>query len=102
MQAPLPHLVVIHTDTIPSDFIADFTDAVRADRLELLVQARPSGVPFAAIEWLMPTAIVAYIAKPYFESFLKEMGKDHYEFVKNGLKKIYARVAGAKAHEVTL
>jgi hypothetical protein len=50
----------------------------------------------------MPTAIVAYLAKPYFESFLKEMGKDHYGLVKEGLKKLYARVAGPAAPEVSL
>jgi hypothetical protein len=102
MQPPEPHLAVLHADTVPREFFADFTDAVRAERLEVLVQSRPSGVPFAAIEWLMPTAIVAYLAKPYFESFLKEMGKDHYGLVKEGLKKLYARVAGPAAPEVTL
>jgi hypothetical protein len=102
MHAPVSHLVVLHVDTIPAEFIADFTNTVRSDRLELLVQSRHSGMAFAAIEWLMPTAIVVYLAKPYFESFLKEMGKDHYVLVKDGLKKIYARVAGSKAPEVTL
>ena len=97
-----PHLAVFHVATVPAEFFADFTDSVRADRLEVLVQTRPSGVPFAAIEWLMPTAIVAYLAKPYFESFLKEMGKDHYGLVKQGLKKLYARVAGPDAPEVAL
>ena len=102
MQAPEPHLVLLHADNIPAEYVGDFTDTVRADRLELLVQSRPAGVPYAGIEWLMPTAIVAYLAKPYFESFLKEMGKDHYVLLKNGLKKIYSRVAGPKAPNVTL
>ena len=102
MQTPEPHLILQHADNIPAEYVADFTDTVRVDRLELLVQSRSSGVPYAAIEWLMPTAIVAYLAKPYFESFLKEMGKDHYVLVKGGLKKIYSRVAGPKAPEVTL
>ncbi len=102
MQSPEPHLVLLHADNYPADYVADFTNTVRADGLELSVQSRPSGMVFAAIEWLMPTAIVAYLAKPYFESFLKEMGKDHYGLVKEGLKKIYARVAGPKAPEVSL
>lgn len=102
MQPPEPHVVLLHVEKFPAEYVADFTDTVRADGLELLVQSRPSGAPFAAIEWLMPTAIVAYLAKPYFESFLKEMGKDHYGLVKQGLKKIYARVAGPRAPEVSL
>lgn len=102
MQPAEPHIVLLHTDNLPAEYVADFIDSVQTDRLELLVKSRPSGVPYAAIEWLMPTAIVAYLAKPYFESFLKEMGKDHYGLVKEGLKKIYARVAGPKAPEVNL
>jgi hypothetical protein len=46
----------------------------------------------AALEWLAPTAIVAYIAKPYFESFLSELGKDHYAITKNALKNLRDRI----------
>ena len=102
MQTSEPHLILLHEDTIPTEFLADFTDTVRADSFELLVRSRPSGIPFAAIEWLMPTAIVAYLTKPYFESFLKEMGKDHYGLLKKGLQELYARVAGPKAPEMVL
>jgi hypothetical protein len=49
----------------------------------------------------MPTALFVYIAKSYFESFLKEMGKDHYEVLKNGLRGLHKRVAGSDAPEVT-
>lgn len=97
-----PHLAVLHVDNIPLEYFSDFTDAVKAEGLELAVESRPSGIPYAGIEWLMPTAIAAYLAKPYFESFLKEMGKDHYGLVKEGLKKLYTRVASSKAPEVSL
>lgn len=94
--------MLLHTEAIPAEYIADFVDTVRTERLELLVQSRPSRMPFAAIEWLMPTAIVAYLAKPYFDSFLKEMGKDHYGLLKDGLNKMYGRVAGPKAPDLKL
>lgn len=97
-----PHLVVSHLENIPPDYFSDFTETVKSEELELSVQARESGIPFAGIEWLMPTAIVAFLAKPYFESFLQEMGKDHYALVKKGLKKLYPRVASLDAPEATL
>ncbi len=96
-----PHLAVLHVDSIPPEYFSDFTDAVRAEGLALAVESRPSNTPYAGIEWLMPTAIAAYLARPYFESFLKEMGKDHYGLVKEGLKKLYARVASSEAPKVT-
>lgn len=97
-----PHLAVLYVDNIPLEYFSDFTDAVKAEGLDLVVESRPSGIPYAGIEWLMPSAIVAYLAKPYFESFLKEMGKDHYGLVKHGLQKLYTRVAGSKAPEISL
>lgn len=53
---------------------------------------------WAAMEWIIPTGIGAYIAKPYFEGFLQEAGKDHYVKVKAWLKKLarYARNFSAK------
>lgn len=96
-----PHIVFLHADSVPAEYFQDFIDTVRADNLDLQVVARPSA-PMAGAEWLMPTVILAYLAKPYFESFLTEMGKDHYELVKAGLKKLYKRMAGPESPEVTL
>lgn len=98
----LPHIGLTHDENIPREFLAEFEESVRADGLEVQFHPMPSGTAYAGIEWLMPTAIVAYIAKPYFESFLKEMGKDHYNILKEGFKKLYAKVAGPRAPEVTL
>lgn len=51
--------------------------------------------PFAALEWLLPTGIVLYIAKPYFEVFLQEAAKDHYQLIKKVItEKIYKRHFG--------
>jgi hypothetical protein len=94
------HLAIVQIDTVPEEFLRDFTTIVRTGGLSLLVQSRPS-LPYAGIEWFMPTALFVYIAKSYFESFLKEMGKDHYEVLKNGLRGLHKRVAGPDALEVT-
>lgn len=101
MDTP-PHIRFMHDETLPREFLADFEESVRADGLEIQFHAFQFGTAYAAIEWLMPTAIVAYIAKPYFDSFLKEMGKDHYNLLKEGLKKLYSKVAGPRAPEVKI
>lgn len=48
-------------------------------------------VVYAALEWTIPTAIVAYIVKPYFESFLQEAGKQHFEILSKKLKTLLNR-----------
>lgn len=96
------HIGILHEDQIPEAAFQDFADSIRAPGLIFEHEARPSGVPFAGMEWLMPTALLAYVAKPYFESFLKEMGKDHYELLKKGFNKLYERFAGPGAPDTQI
>ena len=76
--------------------------SIRAPGLIFKREARPSGEAFAGIEWLMPTIVLAYVAKPYFESFLKEMGKDHYDLLKKGINKLYWWFVGPRAPDVKI
>lgn len=46
--------------------------------------------PMAGIEYLMPTAVIAYLVKPFFEAFLQEAGKDFYTHSKSKLKEFIA------------
>lgn len=61
----------------------------------------PSG-PQAGIEWLLPTAVMLFIGKSYFDGIFKEMGKDHYGLMKRGLKTLYATLIGPQAPTVTV
>jgi hypothetical protein len=46
------------------------------------------------VEWFIPTAIVFFVAKSYFDGFLKEAGKDHYQLLKSKLSKTAAKTMG--------
>jgi hypothetical protein len=96
------HIGLLHEDQIPEVFFQEFEESITAPGLIFKRETRPSGVPFAGIEWLMPTVVLAYVAKPYFESFLKEMGKDHYDLLKKGFNKLYERFAGPRAPDVKI
>lgn len=39
-------------------------------------------LPYACMEWAIPSFIFAFIAKSYFDGFLGEMGSDHYTVFK--------------------
>lgn len=97
-----PHLAIVHVDSIPSDVFAEFRDTVATEGLELRIGSRENGGAFAALEWLLPTAVIAYISKPYFDGFLKEMGKDHYGLLKLGFQKLRSRVFGESAPNMVL
>jgi hypothetical protein len=55
----------------------------------------------ASIEDILPTAIFVYLAKPYFEAFLSEMGRDHYSLLKTATKKLFAKLPIISAHTLT-
>jgi hypothetical protein len=97
-----PHLALIYVDTISADSFSEFARDVAAEGLNLHVESREISGPYAALEWLIPTAVIVYVSKSYFDGFLKEMGKDHYALFKRGLNGLYEKVLGAAAPEVTL
>jgi hypothetical protein len=97
-----PHLAVSYIDKFPPERFARFSADVEAPSLGILIESRPEPGPFAALEWLIPTAVIVYIAKSYFESFLKEMGKDHYVLLKRGLKNLGMSLLGNNAPKIYL
>lgn len=98
----LPSLALAYTNRIPADTFAEFRRLVEAEGLGLEVEEREEGGAYAGFEWLIPTAVVVFIGKAYFESFLKEMGRDHYTLLKAGLKSLYSHLLGPKAPEVVV
>lgn len=97
-----PQLVVFHTTSIPKEVFAEFEKLVAAENLDLRIESREENGPFAGIEWLIPTAVIVYISKSYFDGFLKEMGKDHYALLKAGLKTLRTKLLGSEAPKVTI
>lgn len=53
---------------------------------DIEISEHSSSGPYASLDWLIPTGIGLYIAKPYFETFLKKAAEDHYELLKKTFK----------------
>ncbi|WP_170565359.1 hypothetical protein [Ruegeria atlantica] len=84
---------ISYQDDFPNELIAELE--IQLKRTGLTVEVRPrEGTIFASLEWTVPTLIVAYLAKPYFEAFLSEAGKDHYISLKSGLLKLVSHLFG--------
>lgn len=96
-----PQIAILHTESIPAEVFTEFVRIVSADKLNLHVEAREEGGLYAGLEWLIPTAVIVYLGKSYFDGFLKEMGKDHYNLLKDGLKTLRERLLGSSAPEIT-
>lgn len=97
-----PQIAVIHSKSIPAEVFVEFVRTVSAEKLNLHVESREEGGPYAGLEWLIPTAVIVYLGKSYFDGFLKEMGKDHYNLLKAGLKTLREKLLGPAAPEMTV
>ena len=97
-----PNVGVLYVDRIEDSFFDEFISTVDRDDLGLLVEGRPESGPFACAEWFIPTAIAVFLGKPYFESFLKEMGKDHYSLLKKGISGLCVKTVSSRRFEPVL
>lgn len=80
---------------VPEEAINELVSELVKSGLTVQSRERPVGV-YAAFEWAVSTIVVAYIAKPYFEGFLNEAGKDSYITLKSGILKLIERLFGPK------
>lgn len=98
----LPAVALSYVNRLPSETFAEFQRLVDVEGLGLRIEERDEDGPYAGLEWLIPTAVIVFIGKAYFETFLKEMGKDHYAMLKAGLNSLYSKLLGAQAPDVTV
>jgi hypothetical protein len=97
-----PDIGVIFEENVPSDLFEDFENNVKADGLNLIVESREPAGPMACPEWFIFPVVAAFIAKSYFDGFLKEMGKEHYQSMKDNLSNLSNKVMANPRIEPTL
>lgn len=88
-----PPLALIYEETIPEEIIKAFTDEVTKSGQPLYSESRPKDT-YAGIEWFLPTALILWISKSYFDGFLKEAGKDHYQVLKQATSRLWSNFFG--------
>ncbi len=96
----IPDIILIYPDNCPDEFIDEEIKDFTNEKLNLKIE-KVENDAFMAFEWVLPTAFGVYILKPYFDSFLKEAGKDHYKLLKSGLKKIVEKGKLIKAKMIS-
>lgn len=85
------HLALIYDERVPSDFLSNLCLDIETKSLDFRRQSLPPRDPQASLDMLALTAIAFFLLKPYFDSFMKEAGKDHYVLLKKTLKKLWGR-----------
>ncbi|EDT6683327.1 hypothetical protein UJ50_002237 [Salmonella enterica subsp. enterica] len=83
---------IIFDKNIPDEFFKDFENDVEVQGLNLVIESREPTGPMACAEWFILPVVFAFIGKSYFDGFLKEMGKDHYQSMKESLSNLTTKV----------
>lgn len=96
----IPHIAIEFPDYFPEDFGNIMSDGIENDLLDLRIE-RKEPTAWAASEWIIPGIVAVYILKPYFESFLKEAGKDHYLLLKKKLNDILSKAKKMEVNTIT-
>ncbi|MFA6412498.1 MAG: hypothetical protein WCW53_07350 [Syntrophales bacterium] len=87
-------------EVVPDDLVDEFIAAIATPEFTPEVNRLERSPIYATIEWLVPTALVIFITKSYFQSFLAEMGKEHYTLLKNALKRAANRLIGQSGPDI--
>jgi len=82
---------LIYFEEIPDQEVDRACLDLRDVGLECKSCKMPSPGPWNSPEWIVPSAIILFIAKPYLQGFLGEMGKDHYGLLKKRLARLWSR-----------
>jgi hypothetical protein len=81
------HISISYLEKFPDIGLEEVIADLQEKGLVINIDKRPMEM-YASLEWAIPTAVFCYVAKSYFDGFLKEMGKDHHNILKNSIKKI--------------
>lgn len=97
-----PQIGVMYVDKFPADPFEEFAAGLKHPNLNLQIEPREPPGPYAGVEWMLPTAVIIFIGKAYFDAFLKEAGKDHYHLLAGAIKKLASKFIGPSAPAVQL
>ena len=72
-----PHLELSIASGFEGEAFKEIAEDLRAGGAQVAVNRRPPEGPYVFLEWLIPTAVILWMFKPYLEEFSKETGKLH-------------------------
>lgn len=88
-------LVVSYDAEVPKDFFEDFLRDAKSANVPVETGTRTVG-PMMALEWLLPTTVIVFLAKPFLDAFLKRAADDVadavYPKIKNAIVKLVIKV----------
>jgi len=92
----MPDLELSFANSIDARTFEAIVEDLGAGGAHVELRRRPPEGPYAFLEWLIPTAVILWMVKPYLQEFSKETGKLHAKGLHDGLSKLWNKVFGPK------
>ena len=73
-------LIIYHNEEIPVDFFDEFLAKGKESQIPVDLRSQKNE-PMMAIDWLIPTAVIVYLAKPFIDDILRRASKDFGDYV---------------------
>lgn len=89
-----PNIAIAYNEKLPVEPFREFEDAISGGGVQVFSEEQPDSGPYACPEWFVLPLAAVFIAKSYFDGFLKEAGKEHYHSLKAGLSRLTNNVMG--------
>lgn len=91
-----PHLRLVIGKHVSESQFCEFTTELNEGGVSVEVVQREGGGIYNTLEWLIPTGVILFFAKPYCETIMKKMAEDHYSVSKKAISKLWTKFFGEK------
>lgn len=85
-----PPVMISRQTDLPPDITTELEEQLKAMGIEYSLEEKPPR-SYAGLEHFLPTALLILLAKPFFDAFLSEAGKDSYALFKRALVALLLR-----------
>ena len=88
-----PDLYVSIAADVPDEVVSDLVEETKKIAFSAVFERREPEF-FAAVEWLIPTAVLLFLGRKFIDTFAEEAAKDAYPAVKAALMRVIRRTSG--------
>lgn len=89
-----PQIIIGHSPLIPTSIVQELRREL--SDADLTVNSKElDGGPYACYEWLMPSALAVFVAKPFYDELSKRMAEDFADSVYPGFKAAILKAANS-------
>lgn len=90
-------IAVSADESVSGDLLEEFRSGLAAGNIRVFFENRESSAYATAEWWAVPTLILLFVSRKFFDAFMAEAGKDAYRFCREQFVRLIRRTTGPEA-----